>query len=266
MSAESRASVPAERSSLVAGYIEALVLDYLAAATRRSVATLSNDSKALHLAENGGGRGDAYFVEGGGVGVRPNLVGGLYLDGHASDQSFQYAQFSSLDFNYFNVGGGLDYSFQSWGVTAAVRYEYQRYVDGKALNEFYVNHAFTAALYKQFKISDSMNVQAGWLGSFVLDAQPSSAGRNEYNFWVGWRWKISTPLEVQAFYLLSLLHYPQGSRLDATQNVGGVINLSLTRWSRLSLNTGFGANNSTDASFNYTAINAGGTLALDFRF
>ena len=32
MSAESRASVPPERSSLVAGYVEALVLDYLAAA------------------------------------------------------------------------------------------------------------------------------------------------------------------------------------------------------------------------------------------
>ena len=57
-SAESRASVPPERSSLVAAYVEALVLDYLAAATRRSVATLSNDSKALHLTENGGAFGE----------------------------------------------------------------------------------------------------------------------------------------------------------------------------------------------------------------
>jgi len=53
MSAESRASVPPERSSLVASYVEALVLDYLAAETRRSVAVLSNDSKMLHLTENG---------------------------------------------------------------------------------------------------------------------------------------------------------------------------------------------------------------------
>ena len=53
MSAESRASVPPERSSLVASYVEALVLDYLAAETRRSVAVLSNDSKVLHLTENG---------------------------------------------------------------------------------------------------------------------------------------------------------------------------------------------------------------------
>ena len=58
MSAESRASVPPERSSLVAGYVEALVLDYLAAETRRSVAVLSNDSKVLHLTENGSAFGE----------------------------------------------------------------------------------------------------------------------------------------------------------------------------------------------------------------
>ena len=217
------------------------------------------------LARNGG-RGDVYFVEGGGAGIRPNLIGGLYLDGHVSDQAFQYAQFSSLNFNYFNVGGGLDYVVQSWGVTASVRFEYQRFLDGEALDEFYVNHALTVALYKQFKLSDSMTIQAGWLSSFVLNAQPSSAGRNEYNFWLGWRWKIAAPLELQAYYLLSLSHYPQDSRLDATQNVGGALTLSLARWARLSMNTGFAANNSSDASFNYTVVNVGGALALDFRF
>ena len=47
MAAKSRAAFHDERSSLVAGYVEALVLDYLAAETRRSVAVLSNDSKVL---------------------------------------------------------------------------------------------------------------------------------------------------------------------------------------------------------------------------
>ena len=70
-----------------------------------------------------GGRGDMYFVGGGGVGIRPNIIGGLYLDGHVSDQAFQYAQFSSLSFNYFNAGGGLDYVFANLGqLTASVRY------------------------------------------------------------------------------------------------------------------------------------------------
>ena len=64
---------------------------------------------------NDAGRGDLYFVGGGGAGLRPNVVGGLYLDGHVSDQVFQYAQFSSLNFNYFNAGGGLDYVFEGLG-------------------------------------------------------------------------------------------------------------------------------------------------------
>jgi hypothetical protein len=216
---------------------------------------------------NNGGRGDLYFVGGGGAGVRPNLTGGLYLDGHVSDLVFQYAQFSSLNFNYFNAGGGLDYVFENLGqLIASVRYEYQRYLDGNTLDEFYVNNALTTGLFKQFQLNDAMTIQAGWLGSFSLTAQPSSARRHENDFWVGWRWRLLTPLELQTFYILSLFYYPQGSRTDVTQNVGAALTLSLTRWARLSASAGFGANNSTDSFFDYTVVNVGGTLALDVRF
>lgn len=214
-----------------------------------------------------GGRGDLYFAGGGGVGIRPNLIGGLYLDGHVSDQVFQYAQFSSLNFNYFNAGGGLDYVFENLGqLTLSVRYEYQRYLDSDTLDEFYVNNALTAAIYKQFQLNDTMTIQTGWLGSFSLDAQPSFAQRHEYNFWLGWRWRILTPLELQTYYILSLYHYPEGSRLDVTHNIGAALSFYLTSWARLSANAGFGANNSTDSFFDYTVVNVGGTLALEFRF
>ena len=214
-----------------------------------------------------GGRGDMYFVGGGGAGIRPNIIGGLYLDGHVSDQAFQYAQFSSLSFNYFNAGGGLDYVFANLGeLTASVRYEYQRYLDSGSLEEFYVNNALTVGLYKGFQLNERMLLQMGWLGSFALEARPSSARRHEYDFWLGWRWRILTPLELQTFYILSLFQYPQADRFDVTHNVGAGLSLSLTRWARLSAATTFGANNSTDSFFDYTVVTAGGTLALDFRF
>ena len=214
-----------------------------------------------------GGRGDMYFVGGGGVGTRPNVAGGLYLDGHVSDQVFQYAQFSSLNFNYFNAGGGLDYVFENLGqLTASVRFEYQRYLDSETLDEFYVNNAVTVGLYKAFQLNDAMTVQAGWLGSFAVAAHPSSARRHEYDFWLGWRWRIITPLELQTYYILSLFQYPQAERFDVTHNVGATLNLSLTRWARLSAGTNFGANNSTESFFDYTVVNVGGTFGLDFRF
>jgi hypothetical protein len=216
---------------------------------------------------NDGGRGDMYFVGGGGAGIRPNLIGGLYLDGHVSEQVFQYAQFSSLNFSYFNAGGGLDYVFENLGqLTASVRYEYQRFLDGGTFDEFYVNNAVTVALFKQFQLNDAMTIQAGWLGSLSVDAQPSSARRHEFDFWLGWRWRILTPLELQTYYILSLFDYPQDSRLDVTHNVGAALNLSFTRWARLTASTGFGANNSTDSFFDYTVVSVGGTLTLDFRF
>jgi hypothetical protein len=214
-----------------------------------------------------GGRGDVYFVGGGGAGIRPNLIGGLWLDGHVSQQVYQYAQFSSLNFNYFNAGGGLDYVFQGLGqLTASVRFEYQRFLDGQDLDEFYVNNALTVALYKEFKLNEPMAIQMGWVGSFSLSAEPSSARRNEFDFWLGWRWRILSPLELQTYYMLSLFYYPQSSRLDATSNVGAALNLSLTRWARLTASTSFGANNSTQSVFDYTVVNVGGTLSLEFRF
>jgi hypothetical protein len=54
--AEGRATVPRDRRTLVSGYVEALVLDYLAANTRRNVVTVDADAAAasIHLLENGG--------------------------------------------------------------------------------------------------------------------------------------------------------------------------------------------------------------------
>jgi hypothetical protein len=54
--AEGQKNVPRDRRGLVSGYVETLVLDYLAANAKRSVVTVDADAAAasLHLVENGG--------------------------------------------------------------------------------------------------------------------------------------------------------------------------------------------------------------------
>jgi len=217
---------------------------------------------------SGGGQGDMYYYARGGAGIHPNLVGGLYLDGHVQQEIFQYATFSSLNFNHFNAGGGLDYVFDQFGqLTAWVRYEYDRYLDGDSLDEFFVNNSLVTGLGKEFLLNDTMAIQAGWQAAISLTAQPTIARRNEYDFWLGWRWRILEPLELQTYYILSLFYYPNdGGRVDATQNVGGSLSLHLTRWAKVTASASFGANNSTNSTFNYTVVNAGGSLGLDFRF
>ena len=217
---------------------------------------------------NGGGRGDMYFMARGGAGIYPNLAPGLYLDGHVFQDVFQYAQFSSLNFTRFNVGGGLDYVIESLGrLTVSARYDYDRYLDGDTLDEFYVNHALKMGLSKEFQIRDDMSIQAGTQIALSLSAQPTIARRNEYDFWLGYRWRIATPLELQTYYILSLYNYPNdGSRVDVTNNVGAVLSLSLTRWAKLSASTNFGANNSTQSFYDYTVVNVGGVFGLDIRF
>lgn len=214
-----------------------------------------------------GGRGDMYFVATGTGGIYRNIGGGLFVDAHFTESVFQYAQFSSLNFNVMNAGGGLDYVFQSLGqLTLSVRYEYQRYLNGDTLNEFFVNNAITVGLSKQFLLSETQSLQVGWQSAFSVTAYPSSARFNEHDFWLGWRWRILEPVELQAFYVLSLFYYPNGARTDATNNFGLSLNFYLTRWSRITASGGFAVNGSTDPQFNYTAATAGGSIGLDFRF
>lgn len=216
---------------------------------------------------NGGGRGDMYFVARGGAGLYPNIAGGLYLDAHVFQEVYQYAQFSSLNFTRFNVGGGLDYVFESLGrLTASLRYDYERFLDGDTLDEFYVNHLLKAGLSKEFQIRDDMSIQVGTQIGLSLSAQPTIARRNEYTLWLGHRWRLANPLELQTYYVLSLFNYPNDTRVDVSNNVGGALNLYLTRWARLSASANFGANNSTQSFYDYTVVNVGGVFGLDIRF
>jgi hypothetical protein len=216
---------------------------------------------------NGGRQGDMFFVASGGAGLHPHIAGGLYLDAYAYEEVFQYARFSSLNFSRFNAGGGFDYVFEGVGqLTAYVRYNYERFLDGDTLNEFYVNHGITAGLAKEFVLNDSMAIQTGAQAVISLAAEPFEARRNEYDLWLGWRWRLLDPLELQTYYMVSFFHYTNEDRVDFTQNVGASLNLALTRWARLSASAGFVANNSTQGAFEYTAVNLGATLGLDIRF
>lgn len=222
----------------------------------------SNPSMSSHP-----GHGDLLYTAEAGAGIYPNITGGLYLDGHVSQSVYQYAHFSALDFSRFNAGGGLDYVFDGLGqLTASLRYEYERYLDCRVYNEFYVNNALTFGLSKEFTIKDNMAIQVGGQGAISLTAYPSNARRNEFDLWTGFRWKIAEPLELQTYYIVSLFNYVDSSRVDVTQNVGGSLIFSLTSWAKISATANFGANNSTDSFFNYTVVNVGGTLGLNIRF
>lgn len=217
--------------------------------------------------KNNPGQGDMYFVARGGFGVHPNIAGGLYADAHVTNEVYQYSHFSDLNFYRLSAGGGFDYVFESLGqLTASVRYEYERYLDGGTFSEFYVNNAINVSLAKEFVLNDIHAIQVGWQGSFSVTAIPAVARRNAYDFWVGHRWRIIERLELQTYYVVTIYNYPNDSRTDLTQNVGGTLVYAFTNWARVSANAGFGANNSTNSFFDYTVVNVGGTVGVDIRF
>jgi hypothetical protein len=215
-----------------------------------------------------GGQGDMYFFARGAAGVRPHLGGGLFLDGFVAQEVFEYARFSNLDFLKFSAGGGLDYVIPGTnGLTASVKYKYERFLDSGTLDEFFVNNALDVGLAKEFALNDIHAIQVGWKSSFSLFAEPDFVRRDEHTFWLGWRWRLLEPLELQVYDFLSLYYYPNMSdRLDVTNYSGASLNLALTSWAQLSASAGFAVNSSTQSIFNYTAANVGGALSLNVSF
>ncbi len=214
-----------------------------------------------------GSRGDMYFAARAGGGIHPNLAGGLYFDAHVSQEVFTYAQNAGLNFTRFNVGAGFDYVFENLGqLTASIRFDYDRYLDTVSYDEIYVNNAIKGGLYKEFLVGDTQAFQLGWQGAVSVSAQPESARRGQSDFWVGWRWRLIEPLELQTFYIVTLYYYPNEPRTDVTNLVGASLTYSLTRWAKLTASSSFSANSSTNSYFDYTAVNLGGALALDIRF
>jgi hypothetical protein len=72
--ADGRQPVPRDRRALISGYVETVVLDYLAANTSRTVVTVDADAAAaaIHLVDNGGA-----FAERPDVGVLDYMLGEL---------------------------------------------------------------------------------------------------------------------------------------------------------------------------------------------
>lgn len=215
-----------------------------------------------------GGGGDMYFFARAAGGLRPHLGGGLYLDGFVAQEVFEYARFSNLDFLKFSAGGGLDYVVPGTnGLVASVKYKYERFLDSGSFEEFYVNNALDVGLAKEFVLNDIQAIQVGWKSSFSLFAEPDFVRRDEHSFWVGWRWRIVDPLELQLYNFLSLYYYPNMSgRVDVTNYSGASLNLALTSWAQISASAGFAVNSSNQSIFNYTAANVGGTLSLNVSF
>lgn len=185
-----------------------------------------------------------------------------------TQEVFEYARFSDLDFLKFSAGGGLDWVIPGTdGLTASVKYKYERFLDSGTFDEFFVNNAIDVGLAKEFLLSDIHALQVGWKSSFAVWAEPDYVRRDEHTFWVGWRWRILDPLELQVYDFLSLYYYPNmGSRFDVTNYTGASLNLALTHWAQLSASAGFAVNSSTQSIFNYTAANVGGTLGLAISF
>lgn len=215
-----------------------------------------------------GGGGDGYYYARATAGMRPHLHKGLYLDANVTQDIFQYFQYSSLNFTRFRAAAGFDYvSKELGGAMASVRYAYSRFLDGRALDEFYVTNDLDLSLSVPLPLSQTHSLQAFALTSLALDTQPAVARRNLYQLVTAWRWQIAPPLTLQSYYSLALFQYPNnGPRLDVTNTVGSSLIVSITRYAQVSLSADYSINSSTNSSFNYSNFTLGGLATLTFLF
>jgi hypothetical protein len=216
---------------------------------------------------SGGGRGDMYFYARGTAGIYRNLTSQLAVDASVSEDVFQYATFSSLNFSRFQVRTGLDYYFPSIELLVSARYTFQRYFDGGSLDAFYTTNTLDFGLSREVTIGDRHAVEVRAGTSLAVDAQPAIARRNRYDVGVGWRWRLVDSVELQSYYLLSMYQFPnESNRFDVTNSLGSRLIVSLTRWAFLTVSADYAVNASTQSVFNYSVATLGGSALVDLRF
>lgn len=219
-------------------------------------------------------QGDAYVVgQVGGV-WQPQIVGNLFGEINLRQQFYRYDQFSILDFNSLNTGGGLSYLLQDFGeVLVSLKYNYNRLSPGETTAAFYESHTITPGAQKIFSFSRAHFAYVGW-NSAIQFTDPYSSNtapanaiqRDEHSLFAGYNVKLTRALTAQAYYRLSYYDYAFGGRDDLNQTASLGVSYNFTDWVALYASFSANFNNSNKSVFDYTSTTSGGGLSLRYRF
>ncbi|MFZ5806037.1 MAG: hypothetical protein ACOY3I_02350 [Verrucomicrobiota bacterium] len=217
-------------------------------------------------------KSDYFWIGQAGAAYLPKITQTLLGDITIYQQFFRYDEFKNLDFDSFNVGGGLTYIAQNlWEIAFFARYNFNRLThahessDGPQHSEFFKTHSITAGLQKIFQINRAQYWYVGQMSQINM-ADPVSSQRNDYSLFTGYNLALTRNVDVQCMYRAAYVCYANDEREDINQSVSAGVSYKPFEWATLSASGSLGLNNSNQPANNYDVVNAGLGLNLKYKF
>jgi hypothetical protein len=204
-----------------------------------------------------GKQADLYFLGQVGASYRPRITDTLYGEATVNQAMFRYDEFSEMDFDSFNAGGGLTWVMTDlWDIMLFTRYNYNRLTyaranpDGPGGSEFYVNHSVESGLQKIFVISKA---HAWYIGhtSTISAAEPDPPERDEFAIYTGYTVDLTRSLNLHGIYSFAYVPYAEIDRNDLDQAFTLTLNYRIADWISLSTGVSYLLTNSDNEALNY---------------
>ncbi len=208
---------------------------------------------------------DAFVVTNAGVSwtprINPHLEG--QLASHAS--IFRYNSTSVLDFENLGVGAALFWSPEHFhDVALFARYDFIELLDRHS-QEILRDHEFSIGAQRTFAVGQAQAFTLGVTASGGI-AEPSSAQRQQAAIFASYHWQITHSFDAEISYRVAGYFYNRADRTDCNQVVAANIRYHINRYVDVNAFVSFGANRSDTTGFDYNVADAGGGLAVCFRF
>ena len=212
-----------------------------------------------------GAQGDSYIFMDIGFTYDKRLTDELSVESTIRQGFFQYSHFSTLDFQDFNLGGGLTYQAKKlWDLAFFGRYNFERFTNGDLSRDFFRNNTLTFGLQKTFMFNQYNYAYAGYSSVFGW-AVPNYSQRDEHGIFVGIHYNFNRKLYAELYDRAAVFNYSIG-RTDFNNTMVATVGYVFNDYARLTASFSYVNDRSNHSVYDYDALTTGGGVALQLRF
>jgi len=209
---------------------------------------------------------DNFFLYTTGASYQPILSRNLLGEITATYQWFRYDRFNEMDFDSFNIGGGLSYAIpEVENLVFFGRYNYNRLTNSDATGEYYSNNSITFGIFKTFPLARTHYIYGGLTSQFGF-ATPKLYQRDYHTFLCGYNILITEKVSLDLNARFSYIPYQEDGRNDYNEAVTLNISYKPRPWLNIYF-IGFAAFNQSNRSvFEYNVVNLAPNIGIKIRF
>ena len=212
-----------------------------------------------------GGTGDWYLAPAASISGGHKLTDEWTISAGADVGGYRYLRQTDLGTSYADAWGGVARDFQIGPVeTSLYLTTTQQWNQFKNFSNSGSSTEVIAGANAEWKIRPGHTLTFNPVASVTPYSQPWDAGYDSCGATISYDWEPRAGLEISVYYNGYMTSYFNG-QTDFTQYVGAGITWSPCEYFSLSASVTQTWNSSTDADSKYSAFDAGGMLALQWK-